>query len=156
VVTDHLRKVLKPDPAVAEPVSSLAAHYRLAVVSSSASSRVSACLSATGLDPLFADDVRFSAEDSLPRPESKPSPAVYELAAARLGVEPDRAVAVEDSVPGVQSALAAGHPVIGNLQFVPVGERSQRRAELLAAGAGVVVESWSEVAAALPGVPAVS
>jgi beta-phosphoglucomutase-like phosphatase (HAD superfamily) len=99
--------------------------------------------------------VRFSAEDSLPRPESKPSPAIYELAAARLGVDPERAVAVEDSEPGVQSALAAGHPAIGNLQFVPARERSQRRAELLAAGAASVVESWSEVAAVLCGVPAV-
>jgi beta-phosphoglucomutase-like phosphatase (HAD superfamily) len=141
---------------VTEPLSALAARYRLAVVSSSASSRVSACLSAAALDRLFAEDVRFSAEDSLPHPESKPSPAIYELAAARLGVDPDRAVAVEDSVPGVQSALAAGHPTIGNLQFVPAAERSQRRADLLAAGTDVVVESWSEVAAALPGVPAVT
>ncbi|AWV08569.1 HAD family hydrolase [Marilutibacter maris] len=40
--------------------------------------------------------------------ESKPAPDIYLLAAARLGVEPARCVVLEDSVPGVRAALAAG------------------------------------------------
>lgn len=38
----------------------------------------------------------------------KPAPDIYLLAAARLGVEPDGCLVLEDSVPGVRAALAAG------------------------------------------------
>ncbi|MCF7222285.1 HAD family hydrolase [Marilutibacter chinensis] len=40
--------------------------------------------------------------------ESKPAPDIYLLAAERLRVEPARCVVLEDSVPGVRAALAAG------------------------------------------------
>ena len=38
----------------------------------------------------------------------KPAPDVYLEAVRRLSAEPARSVAIEDSAPGVQSALAAG------------------------------------------------
>ncbi len=38
----------------------------------------------------------------------KPAPDIYLLAAERLGVTPSRCVVLEDSVPGVRAALAAG------------------------------------------------
>lgn len=47
---------------------------------------------------VFGDDVT----------ELKPDPQAYRLALRRLGVAPDRAVAVEDSGPGLRAALAAG------------------------------------------------
>ncbi|RJE85309.1 HAD-IA family hydrolase [Paracoccus onubensis] len=40
--------------------------------------------------------------------EKKPSPDVYLLALARLGVEATQAIAFEDSLPGLDAALAAG------------------------------------------------
>lgn len=43
---------------------------------------------------------------------AKPAPDPYLLAAARLGVAPERALACEDSVNGVRSAAAAGVPVL--------------------------------------------
>ena len=39
---------------------------------------------------------------------SKPHPDPYLVAAERLGVDPRRCIAIEDSVPGVASAVAAG------------------------------------------------
>lgn len=42
----------------------------------------------------------------------KPAPDIYLLAAKRLGVDPRRCVAVEDSEPGVRAALAAGMTAI--------------------------------------------
>lgn len=45
----------------------------------------------------------------------KPSPAVYELAARRLGVAPSACVAVEDSAAGVASARGAGMRTVGLL-----------------------------------------
>jgi beta-phosphoglucomutase-like phosphatase (HAD superfamily) len=145
VVTAYLRDVLRPDPRVLEPLGRLAGRYGLAAVSSSALGRLDGCFAATGLAELFPAECRFSAEDSLPAPASKPDPAVYRRAGEQLGVDGDKAVAIEDSVPGVQSAVAAGFPTLGNLLFVPAAEREERCDQLLAAGAAAVLESWTEL-----------
>jgi HAD superfamily hydrolase (TIGR01509 family) len=47
----------------------------------------------------------------------KPAPELYLLAARRLGVEPARCIALEDSVPGARAAQAAGMRVVA----VPYG-----------------------------------
>ena len=145
-VTEHLGEVLRPDPDVLEPLERLAVRCGLAVVSSSALARLDACFEATGLATLFPAGVRYSAEDSLPVPTSKPDPAVYAFAGRELGVAGDEGLAVEDAVPGVLSAVAAGFPVAGNVQFVlDPAEREARREALLGAGAFTVVESWGEL-----------
>lgn len=153
VVSEHLGRVLGPDPAVLGPLRRLAAHYPFAVVSSSALSRLDECFRATGLADLLPAERRFSAEDSLPRPTSKPDPAVYLFAAGQLGVTPGQTLAVEDSLPGVQSAVAAGIPTVGNLVFVPAEERDARRAGFVDRGVTAVIESWEELAAALLDTP---
>jgi HAD superfamily hydrolase (TIGR01509 family) len=145
VVTAHLRSVLRPDPAVRGPLQRLSDRFTLAAVTSSASSRLGACLAVTGLEELFDAGRRFSAEDSLAEPTSKPDPAVYLHAGATLGVGPADAVAVEDSVNGARSAVAAGYPTIGLLQFVPESERPARAAALRDVGATEVVTSWTDV-----------
>jgi beta-phosphoglucomutase-like phosphatase (HAD superfamily) len=142
-VTAHLGTTLRPDPSVTEPLERLGGRFGLAAVSSSALSRLDACFRATALDGLFPDAVRFSAEDSLPVPTSKPDPAVYLHALARLGVPAGATLAVEDAVPGVASAVGAGIPCVGNLVFVPPPERAARRTALTEAGAQAVVDSWA-------------
>lgn len=149
VVTSHLASVLHPDPAVVGPLSRLASDYLLAAVSSSASARLTACFTATGLDTLIPGDRRFSAEDSLPSPVSKPDPAIYLHACASLGLDPSDALAIEDSVPGVRSAVRAGIPTVGNVQFVPLDERDQRAAELTDAGVVTVISAWADLEAIL-------
>ena len=144
VVTAHLRTVLRPDPAVREPLERLSGRFALAVVTSSATSRLAACLEVTGLAPLFDVDRRFSAEDSLAEPTSKPDPAVYVHAGRTLGVRRADAVAVEDSVNGARSAVAAGYPAIGLLQFVPDADRRARARALHEVGVAAVVESWAD------------
>jgi beta-phosphoglucomutase-like phosphatase (HAD superfamily) len=145
-VTAHLAGTLTPDPRVLEPLQELAAHYALAAVSSSASKRLRACFTATGLDLLISEAVIFSAEDSLPVPTSKPDPAVYLHAGQALGVEAEQGLAVEDSVAGVGSAVAAGYATVGNLMFVLPDERDCRRAELIDAGAVAITDSWRALA----------
>ena len=145
-VSAYLARVLAPDPSVKQPLTRLADRLDLAVVSSSALGRLDVCFEATHLAALFPARVRFSAEDSLPVPTSKPDPAVYALAGERLGVSGHEALAVEDSVAGVRSARAAGFPTVGNLLFVAEAERRGRRAALLEAGAATVVSSWWELA----------
>ena len=149
VVTAHLRTVLRPDPSVEEPLRRLAGSFRLAAVTSSASSRLDACLEVTGLTPFFPPDLRFSAEDSLPEPTSKPDPAVYAHAGRSLGIPPDEGLAVEDSVNGALSAVAAGYRTVGIVQFVPDADRSRRTGALLEAGVATVVSSWDELAGQL-------
>ena len=144
-VIEHLGNVLRPDPEVIEPLTEVAAGCRLALVSSSALERLDACLRATGLDGLFPPEARYSAEDSLPVPTSKPDPAIYRHAGEQLGVAGGEALAIEDSPSGARSAVAAGFPTLGNLLFVPDGERVTRERELRAAGVDAIVTSWWEV-----------
>jgi beta-phosphoglucomutase-like phosphatase (HAD superfamily) len=155
VVSEYLGQVLRPDPAVLEPLRRLAGRFGFAAVSSSALSRLDECFRATGLDELIPADRRYSAEDSLPRPTSKPDPAVYLHAAADLGVPVGQALAVEDSIPGAQSAVAAGIATVGNLVFVPGPERDDRRHALTEAGADMIITSWAQLATHLldPGTP---
>ena len=60
-----------------------------------------------GLDPYF--DILATSDDV---EKVKPDPALYRLAAQRLGVEPGRALAFEDSVNGAKAAHGAGVPCV--------------------------------------------
>lgn len=145
VVTAHLREVLHPDPAVVEVLETLRMRFLLAAVTSSALSRLDACLEVTGLAASLPPERRFSAEDSLGRPTSKPDPAVYRLAVDSLGVDPAATLAIEDSVNGTLSAVAAGVHTVGTVQFVPPDLKQVRQEELLDAGAFLVVDDLAEL-----------
>jgi beta-phosphoglucomutase-like phosphatase (HAD superfamily) len=144
-VTEHLRRTLRPDPEVVGALTRMSEDFELAVVSSSALSRLDACFEVTGLAGLLPPSRRFSAEDSLPTPSSKPDPAVYRFAAHALGIEPDEGLAVEDSVTGAESAVAAGLQTLGNVGFVAPEEQQARIRDLEAAGVSAIVSSWNEV-----------
>ncbi|MEH1100509.1 HAD family hydrolase [Micromonospora sp. CPCC 205561] len=145
-VSAHLGDVLRPDPQVRDLLEKLAPHLTLAAVSSSAQSRLEACFVATGLAGLIPAELRYSAEDSLPVPTSKPDPAIYLHAGRTLGCAGTEGLAVEDSVPGASSAVAAGFPTVGNVMFVPEAERADRVEALRRAGVFAVVASWRELA----------
>lgn len=148
-VTEHLSRTLLPDRATLTALTALATYLPLAAVSSSALARLAGSFTATELDRLIPPARRFSAEDSLTTPTSKPDPAIYLHACAQLGVAPEAALAVEDSVPGALSAVGAGCPTLGNLVFVPPAERAQREKDLVEAGVLAVVGSWTELATLL-------
>ncbi|HEY2312597.1 MAG TPA: HAD family phosphatase [Streptosporangiaceae bacterium] len=57
---------------------------------------------------------------------TKPDPEGYLLAAAKLGVEPQQCIALEDSVNGVLAAEAAGYRTVAVPSVVPVPERPGR------------------------------
>jgi beta-phosphoglucomutase len=69
--------------------------------------------------------------------EGKPDPAIYQMACARLGVEPDTAFAVEDAVSGVLAAKSAG------LRCVAVSSHKSDE-KLRAAGADYVIPDFGE------------
>ncbi|KAL1406651.1 hypothetical protein Q8F55_008357 [Vanrija albida] len=122
--------------------------YTLAVVSSSALSRVNASLRATDLARFFADRV-YSAASSLPVPTSKPDPAIYLYALSELGVGAREAVAIEDSKSGTTSAVAAGIPTIGYLGPYEGEERGEMAQVLRKAGAKVLMDDWADFGRAL-------
>lgn len=79
-----------------------------AVASNAPVTKMELCLAATNLLRFFPDGHLVSAYDVN---AWKPEPAVFLAAADVLGVEPSRCAVVEDSVPGVLGAVAAGMTV---------------------------------------------
>jgi HAD superfamily hydrolase (TIGR01509 family) len=114
-----------------------------AVASGSNPERLVVKLKKVGLYEAFAPHV-YSAQ-SMPR--GKPAPDIYLHAAGALKVDPKACLAIEDSVNGVTSAIAAGMVVIG---FTGGGHCPPQQGELLArAGAAHVVAEMSELQAVL-------
>jgi HAD superfamily hydrolase (TIGR01509 family) len=68
----------------------------------------------------------------------KPDPLPYRLALEQLQLKPDQALAFEDSIPGLKSAIGAG------LRSVGIAT-SQSADDLLAAGATLVIRDFTDV-----------
>jgi HAD superfamily hydrolase (TIGR01509 family) len=94
-------------PGAAEAVRALAARWPLGLASSSNREVIDLALSLAGFADAF--QVTVSSEEV---ERGKPAPDVYLAAAARLGVDPSRSLAIEDSSNGLRSAAAAGMTVI--------------------------------------------
>ncbi|MBO0731037.1 MAG: HAD family phosphatase [Acidimicrobiaceae bacterium] len=90
-------------PGAVAAVDRLAERWRLGLASSSPRPLVDTALDLSGLAQRFAAVVSTDEVAA-----GKPAPDVYRLAVDRLGAEPTRCVAVEDSTNGVRSAVAAG------------------------------------------------
>jgi HAD superfamily hydrolase (TIGR01509 family) len=90
-----------------------------ALVTSSESEVVDAVL--TQLDVVFP--VIVCAADVS---RTKPDPEGYLLAAAKLGVEPQQCIALEDSMNGLRAAEAAGYRTVAVPSVAPVPERPGR------------------------------
>jgi HAD superfamily hydrolase (TIGR01509 family) len=88
-------------------VRRLAGSFTLAVASSSNRPLIDAVLREAGLEDCFAATVSSEEVE-----RGKPAPDVYLEAARRLGVDPERCAAIEDSHGGIRSAKAAGMRVL--------------------------------------------
>ena len=94
-------------PGAVEAVERLARRWPLALASSSNREVIDTVLNVAGIAEHFRATVSSEEVD-----HGKPAPDVYLEAARRLGVEPKRCAAVEDSRNGILSAHAAGMRVI--------------------------------------------
>ncbi len=103
-------------PGAAGAVEGLAARWPLGLASSSNRPLIDLALDLAGLERFFTATV--SSEEV---GRGKPAPDVYLEVARRLGVDPARAAAIEDSHNGVLSARAAGMRIIAipNPAFPP-------------------------------------
>lgn len=97
-----------------------------AVVTSIWHDRAVEKLQATGLLRWFAHVV---GGDDVDHP--KPAPDPYLLAARKLGVQPHRCVAIEDSITGVRAALAAGMQTIQIPDLVHPDEQQRAMGQLV-------------------------
>jgi HAD superfamily hydrolase (TIGR01509 family) len=94
-------------PGALDAVHALHDRWPLGLASSSNREIIDLVLDLAGLADAFAATVSSDEVD-----RGKPAPDVYLETARRVGVAPDRCVAVEDSSNGLRAAVAAGMTVI--------------------------------------------
>lgn len=126
---------LRPMPGIADFLTRLGDRPRC-VASSSSLERIRFSLARTGLDTFFGDAVFSSQMVS----RGKPAPDLFLLAAARMGVPPERCAVIEDSIFGVEGARAAHMRALGFLggsHILP-----GHAAALLACGAEAALETF--------------
>jgi HAD superfamily hydrolase (TIGR01509 family) len=106
-------------PGAVEAVRALAARWPLGLASSSNAPVIALVLEESGLEQVIRAWV--SSEEVA---RGKPEPDVYLEAARRLGIDPARCVAVEDSSNGLRAAAAAGMAVVAvpMRAFPPAGD----------------------------------
>ncbi len=83
---------------------------RRCVASSSSPTRIRRSLKSTNLYRHFNDETIFSAAMV---ERGKPAPDLFLHAASEMAAAPDECVVIEDSMPGVEAAVAAGMTVLG-------------------------------------------
>ena len=104
IIFRKIQLAVVPVPGVIRLVREL--HGRgiaLAVATSAGSSRARSTLAELGLLNCF--EAVVTGEDV---PVGKPDPAIYSLACARLHLEPNHLLAVEDAASGIHAAVRAG------------------------------------------------
>ena len=70
--------------------------------------------------------------------QGKPHPEVYQKALDKLGLPKENCIVFEDSIAGIQSALAAGLPVVGIAS-------AHSKEELLEEGVSMVVDDFRDL-----------
>lgn len=135
------RHSLAATAGIAELIDRLA--IPVCVASSGSPDQIRLALSLTGLLDRFGS--RIHSAQSVGR--GKPAPDLFLYAAGCSGVAPQRTIVVEDSLAGVEAAIAAGMTAIG---FCGGGHcRPGHGARLLALGAAVITADAPALAAGL-------
>jgi HAD superfamily hydrolase (TIGR01509 family) len=116
---ESYRRELPLLPGAGDAVRALAARWPLGLASSSNREIIDLVLELAPFGDAFR--VALSSEEVA---RGKPAPDVYLAAAERLGAEPERCVAIEDSSNGLRAAVAAGMPVIAvpNPHYPPAAD----------------------------------
>ena len=132
---------LQAIPGVIEAIDSLSC--RSCIASSGRPERLRHALSLVGLYDRFHPQI-FSATEVA---HGKPAPDLFLHASRRMGVPPQRCIVIEDSLPGVAAAVAAGMIAVGFTggSHCP----PDHAARLSDAGAALVIDRMRELPAVL-------
>jgi len=137
--SDAFTRDLEAVPGVERLLDLLDVHgIPYAVASSGSHDKMQTTLGLTGLLPRLEGRITSATEVA----HGKPSPAVFLLAAERLDMPADVCLVIEDSLLGIEAALAAGMRVIGYAAMTDAGA-------MRAAGATHVVTTMDEIPALL-------
>jgi len=130
----ELSPTLQPTPGLVRLLEYAEGHgIGMAVVTNAPRANAEHMLKALDLEGRF-EHVLVAEE----LPKAKPDPLPYLTGLQRLGAQADRALAFEDSVPGVKAASGAGIFTVGL-------STSQTAEALMAAGAQLVVADFEDV-----------
>lgn len=133
---------LVPVEGVVEVLDALA--FDTCVASSSSHEKLRFSLSLTGLYDRFAGRI-FSAEEVA---HGKPAPDLFLYAAQQMSFDPARCCVVEDSVAGVEAALAANMTVFGYSGSVTPADELRRAGAKVFSHMGELGELINEFASA--------
>lgn len=122
-------------PGADQVLEMLSKTHTLCVGSNGERNNVLKSLEVTGLLRHF-DEKHVFTKIEVARP--KPAPDLFLHACARMGVAPDHALVIEDSIAGVRAAIAADIPVLGYIGTAH--DKDLARKNLLAAGAPFIIE----------------
>ena len=137
-VEKRYREDLPWIPGAREAVRRIGAEFPLGLATSSNREIIDIVLEVGGFQDLF--EVTVSSEEV---ERGKPAPDVYLEATKRMGVDPRRTAAVEDSTNGLLAAHAAG------MRVIAIPNDAHRPAEKGLAAADVVLDSIDELTAAV-------
>ena len=135
VVQRLMRAQLEPVPHAREMLAALPADLPKCIASNSFKEWIDFALEIMDLEHFFDPSVRFNA-DMVPR--GKPAPDLHYLVLREMGgIDPARALVIEDTNTGLGGAVAAGIEVWGCTSVTPHPEK--RAKDLLAAGATKII-----------------
>jgi HAD superfamily hydrolase (TIGR01509 family) len=141
MIENGLDQSLVAIAGVGEAIDSL--RLPVCVASSSVPELIHRKLQLTGLLARFGGNLFSSTMVA----RGKPAPDLFLYAARRLATEPVRCLVIEDSVPGIEAATAAGMTAIGFCGGSHCGP--EHGARLLARGAALVIADMRELRAAM-------
>lgn len=128
------QKSLKPVEGIQNVLNALLEMpYKICVASSGSFEKMDVTLGLTGLEPYFHGNIFNSTQVR----RGKPYPDLYLYAAAQMGCDPSQCLVVEDSLPGVQGAVAAG------MEVLAYSVRDQDKH--LATAGGMVISNMTDV-----------
>jgi HAD superfamily hydrolase (TIGR01509 family) len=134
-VDSRFRKEMAANLTPIEGVTDLLKKIRLPIAMATNSRKESLTFKLTKIGLLDSFPVRFCVEDV---ESPKPKPDLYLKAAKALNIEPNKCIAIEDSVAGITAAVAAGMTVYAY-------SASMDKTDQLNAGAKLTFNSMKEL-----------
>ena len=141
-VIDQLAASVEAVPYVTEALDRITS--KVCVASSGLPAKMQATLTRAGLIHRFAPHL-FSAVQVA---RGKPAPDLFLFAAQQMGVAPERCIVIEDSLPGIRGAVAAGMAVIGfrgGAHFREHAASAPPPAAMLQEGAGWIIDDMRQL-----------